>query len=135
MDLPQNKTLKYSERSWWIVFREAEDPLLRRFTRKGFGHCYAYTHMMNLVIGVDPMKGTVNHMITDSPFADMLVAQKEMGYRIVHYRGENNPHKWIVRAPFLNCASYLAYTMGISFFGITPYQLYKKLIRMGGEEI
>lgn len=122
-------------RSWWIVFRDAEDPWIKRFTRKGFGHCYAFTHMNNLVMGIEPMKGTVNHLITDSAFANMLAAQRERGYTVVHFRWPSDPHKWLARSPVMNCASYLAYTMGFSFMGITPYQLYKKLMRLGGEEL
>lgn len=132
----QNKTFNSKiGRSWWIVFRDAEDPLIKRITRKGFGHCYAFTHMNNIVMGIDPMEGTVNHLITDSPFADMLAAQKERGYTVVHFRWPSDPHRWVWRSPVLNCSSYLAYTIGISFFGVSPYQFYKKLMKLGGEEV
>jgi hypothetical protein len=130
-----HKISNCNSRSWWVVFRTAEDPKIRMITRKGFGHCYAFTHMNNIVMGIEPLKGTVNHIITNSNFADMLAAQKERGYTVVHFRWQPKPRSLIARPPLVTCASYLAYTFGIPFFGITPYQLYKKIIRMGGEEI
>ena len=135
MDLKQNKTSRSDTRAWWVVFRPAKSRILRALTKTGFGHCYVFTRMNDVVLGIDPMMGTVNHIITNSNFADMLAAQKECGYRVVVIHHQAEPESFRMRPPLMTCASYIAYTIGIGFFGTTPYGLYKKLMKMGAEEI
>lgn len=122
-------------RSWWIVFKNSESDHIGKVTKKGFGHCYAFTHMGDLVFGFEPMMGAVNHIVTTSKFSDMLAAQKLAGFKVVHLRWRANHKKFMLRPPLMTCSGYLAYTIGIPFFGVTPYQLYNKIMKLGGEEI
>lgn len=122
-------------RSWWVVFKKAENPYIRAITCKEIGHCFALTQMNNVVLMIEPLMGTVNHVITDDVLSDILARFKLEGYRVVHFRHTPEPKILKIRTPMITCASYIAYTIGISFFGVTAKQLYRKLLRMGGEEI
>jgi len=84
---------------------------------------------------IEPHLGVVNHVLTDAALAELLAEQKIAGNIVVHFRHAPKAHKFLIRTPMITCAGYIAYTLGLSFFGFTPFQLYKKIIRMGGEEI
>lgn len=91
--------------------------------------------LKNLVLGIDPLLGVVNHVLTDADLAEILAEHKQAGRTIVHFRHYPESSRFIVRAPLITCASYLAYTIGIPFFGVTAWQFYRKLMALGGEEI
>jgi len=132
----QSKSLIYRHGySWWFVFKDLDKPILRRVLKKGYQHVFAVTRMNDLVLGLDPMMGQAVVMLTDTEIVDLLVEYKKQGFKIVHLRKITDAHKFTIRAPFVTCASYLAYTTGIPFVGITPWQLYKKLMRIGGEVV
>lgn len=136
MVLQRNKTSIFDGgRSWWVIFKDPECRILTPILKTGFGHCLVFTRMHNITMMIEPHLGVVNHVLTDADLSELLAEQKIAGNTVVHFRHEANAKSFVFRPPLVNCASYIAYTMGISFFGITPYQLYKKIIRMGGEEI
>lgn len=121
--------------SWWFVFKDMERPLLSRLLKREYQHVFALTRMKNLVLVNEPLMGAVNLMITDAPLAEILAEHKLQGHHVVHFRHPPKPEIFKMRGPALTCASYLAYTVGIPFYGLTAYQLYKKLIKLGGEKI
>lgn len=132
----QNKTSNSSPTvTWWVVFKNADEPWINGVCRDGFGHCLMFTRMHNLTMMIEPHLGVVNHVLTDANIAELLAEQKAAGNTVVFFRHAPQPMKMLVRTPMITCASYLAYTMGLPFFGVTPHQLYKKLIKRGGETI
>lgn len=131
----QNKSSNFNEVgvSWWFVFKDIEGRWFNKFLKKGFQHCFAVTRMNNLVLGVEPLMGAVNMIVTDDQFVEMLARYKMEGYTVVHFRIAPNSTKFKMRGPILTCASYLAYTIGLPFYGVTAHQLYKKLMKLGGD--
>ena len=136
MALQQNRNSNFDPEagiSWWFVFKDVEQPLLSRLLKPGYQHVFALTRMHNLVLVNEPLMGAVNLMITDANLADILAEHKMLGHHVVHFRHPPNPAKFKMRGPILTCASYLAYTVGIPFYGFTAWHLYKKLIKQGGD--
>lgn len=132
----QNKTsISEPGVSWWIVFKDIPHPWIKRILRPGHQHVFAIVRMKNLVLGIDPLLGVVNHVLSDADLAEILAGHKMNGCTVVHYRHYPESQKFIMRGPVMTCASYIAYTIGISFFGVTAWQLYKKIIKLGGEKI
>lgn len=134
MVLQQNRNFSSEGVNWWFVFKDVDNRWWGRFLKPGYQHVFAVTWMNDLSMVVEPLMGACNIMLTDVRVADMLATYIDLGYRVVYIRHDPQPEKFKMRGPLLTCASYLAYTIGIKFYGVTAYQLYKKLIRMGGEE-
>jgi hypothetical protein len=121
--------------SWWIVFKDVPHPVIKRVLRPGKQHVFAVTRMHNLTLAIDPLLGAVNHILTDADLAEILAEHKQAGHTVVHFRHAPESRRFVWRGPVITCASYVAYTIGIGFFGVTAWQLYRKLMAMGGEEI
>lgn len=138
MGSSQNKPL-ISENAvgfrWWFVFSESEKPIIKRFLKKDRSHVYAFCEMGNICLMIEPHLGCVNHIVTECKALDLIQAAKDEGYSVVCKIMYPVPHKFIHRGFSITCASYLAYTVGISSFVFTPHQLYKKLISCGADEI
>ena len=136
MVLRQNKSLVFEIKegvSWWFVFCDARSPVLRLFCKKGHGHVFAFTEMQGVLICVEPLLGAVNISVTPEKAKDLITACKSAGYNVIFFRHPPQGDKLKLRSPIITCASYLAYTVGFPFLGVTPYQLYKKLMRRGAE--
>jgi hypothetical protein len=136
MVLQQSKNLIFENAvSWWIVFKEIPHPIVKKLLRPGHQHVFAVCRMGNLVLAVDPLLGAVNHILTEADLAEILAEQKALGATVLHFRHLPQSERFIWRGPVMTCASYVAYTIGISFFGVTAWQLYKRLIKLGAEKI
>lgn len=139
MDLKQNKTSILTKlgthKSWWFVFRDGEDPLLSRMLRSGFRHAFVITKMNNITLAIDPLKGAAEITLMETPTENILVYCRNRNWRVVHIMVRATPEKFVLKLPIISCAMYLAYTVGLRFYGVTPWQLYKKLIKMGGDEL
>lgn len=120
-------------KDFWFVFSgEARHPLTR-FCRAGFKHVGVLTDLEGIPFMVDPLQHGVNISFNaDHGVPHHIARFKQQGFRIVHITVTPRSRRQNL---FLTCASYLAYTCGIPFWGLTPYQLYKTLIKQGGTEL
>lgn len=127
---------------WWVVFRDADIavfPWWRWFTmhRPGFGHCFAFADVpgseLNLI--VNPQMGRVEYLVLEGPPSDLVQYWRAPGNTLVTISRPPLSDRYVSRSIGLTCASVLAYTIGVPFGGLTPWQLYRRLLKMGAEEI
>jgi hypothetical protein len=121
------------KRDWWFVFTGRAGHPLARFCRDGFQHVGALTDFAGISFYIDPLSRCVEHQFTaDRSVPECLQILRKRGATIVFLGWEPSSPRF---NPVLSCASYLAYTAGIPFLGITPYSFYKQLLKLGGEQI
>lgn len=120
-------------KDFWFLFSGTAVHPITRLCRAGFKHVAVLTDLEGIPFMLDPLQHGVNISFNaDYPLPHHLSVFKAKGYRIVHITVEPRSRRQNL---ILTCASYLAYTCGIPFWGLTPYQLYKTLINQGGTEL
>lgn len=128
---------------WWVVFRDSERFCWWNvFTRPGFGHCWAFRSLTpEAVLLLNPLVHRVEQAVVFRPASEVLEGAFAAGFRVLvaerHVRVYDPARDGRVgRGLFVNCASIIAYTIGVSFsWRSTPWQLWKALKRAGAVEI
>ena len=120
---------------WWFVFETSQHPLISRFLKKKYSHVWAFCSLGNVVLIVEPLMGVVNITVMEAMPSHFIEQEKKDGNEVIVYAAKHNSQKFIRRGWFISCASYLAYTVGLPSFCVTPWQLRKKLLTCGGEII
>lgn len=83
---------------------------------------------------IDPLYRNVEYGFTnEAPLVDTLVKLRKTGHEIVFLEWSPDLAARPVRSPVMTCASLIAYTCGIPSRCITPDQLYKAVLNLGGE--
>lgn len=122
-------------RRWYFVFTDDNTTPFRWLLRRRFRHCYAFTELADgLCFIIDPLMQHVVHEMHDRKLHELVAFAKLSGGRVVMARLAPQ-HRILPRSILITCASYLAYTVGLPFFGITPYHLFTALIKHGAEEV
>lgn len=120
-------------RLWLVFFGEAEGAWWTRLLKPGFRHVCAaawYADRRHWVYFDPAMPGTSIRLLTEDewngPFATLLAST-----RIVRFKGRYDrrrpPARWW-------CVGAIKSLLGIESRAFTPYQLYRDLLRQGGEE-
>lgn len=121
---------------YYFSFSNTTRHPIARLLKDGFQHVEMITDLEgDLIMHVNPRWGRVNYGLTNEiPLPQVLKMFTDLGHTVVFFPCDlPDPCAKIFRGPVITCATYLAYTIGISFFGVTPYQLYKTLLSRGGE--
>lgn len=121
---------------YYFSFSNSTTHPISRLFKRGFQHVEMVTELDNgQVMHINPRWGAVEYGLTNEiPLHKIIARLKELEHTVVIFRcPAPDPRAMIVRGPIMTCASYLAYTIGLSFPGLTPYHLYKTLIARGGE--
>lgn len=120
---------------YYFSFSNSSTHWISCLFKRGFQHVEMLTDLDNgMVMHINPRWGRVDYGLTNEiPLHEMIAKLKDLGHTIVIFCcDEPSPTRMIGRGWCLTCASYLAYSVGISFNGVTPYQFYKTLIKRGG---
>jgi hypothetical protein len=116
----------------WLVFKQGEGYWLQKFLKKGFGHVLMVSkdeynwifhdpHRLRLTHGIAPYKVT-------EPVPRLL---RNEGYTVLKITFFDRSTKNSIRHSRLNnCVSFIKYALGIRIRAITPYSLYRKLLRL-----
>ena len=124
---------------YYFFFSNSHTHPISKIFRDGYQHVELITDLESgLIVHLNPRWGRVDLGLTNEiPLPDLIKKQKELGRTVVLWRqiGAPDPAVFIARGPIMTCASYLAYTIGLPFWGVTPWQLYRKLMRDGGIEV
>lgn len=120
-------------RDWWFIFSGRAAHPLTRFCRGGFKHVGALTDFAGITFYIDPLARCVEHQFTaDKSVPEAIQIFKEQGCTVVYLGWKPSALRL---NPFLTCATMLAYTAGIPFWGVTPFSFYRKLIKLGGIKV
>lgn len=123
-------------RMWFVIFSEGESlPWWSWFFRRGFRHVRAaafYADAERWVYVNPGWRGTVLHVWRseqfDYPLGDMLVK----GARIVRY--EAGFDRGFTPATF-HCVGAIKALLGLRTAAVTPYGLYRALLRAGADDV
>jgi len=117
----------------WLLFREGNHPL-KYFLRKEYGHVYILMRdnykFWNVI---DPADSYLKFSVLNfNPTDDVPHILNKKGVRIlkVTVKRIDKRTQGIRLCALINCVSIAKYVLGVKFLAFTPYQLYKKLVRM-----
>ena len=123
---------------YYFFFSNSRTHPISRLFRDGYQHVEMVTELDNgQIMHINPRWGRVDYGLTQEyTLAQVIAMQKQLGRTAVMYRcPEPDPRARIARGWAITCATYLAYSIGVPFSGVTPYQLYKTLKSRGGEDV
>ena len=120
----------------FLIFKHGEGYWLQKFLRKGFGHVLMLTKDQYNWIALDPHRLKLCVVIPPYPATDdvprMLVKDGYTVLKIVFF--ERSTMKRIRHSRLNNCVSFIKYALGIRVRAITPYGLFKRLLRLTENE-
>ena len=123
--------------AWWVGFTETDNPRWwRHFSPPGFRHCFAFTtaieglcHVMN------PRETHLEVELVAIPSQLLCEHFLGRGARLVFVEPRESaytlPRRWLVQT----CATVIAYHLGLNTGAVTPYQLYRHCLAIGGTEL
>lgn len=130
MDVATELTVRY-----FVVFKESETTFFwKRFLKHGFSHTLAITMADDVCVVIDPTTMR-NQLYVDKKFTakDYALTYVKDGCTVVYFehtaKGRSSPWMGV-----LYCVSVVLALLGMrsSLSLLTPYQLYKRLIKLGG---
>lgn len=116
----------------YLVFGDSGSRLLNKVLKKGFAHVFAIRkHERGWVI-LDPCDKYFKSNVVQPDF-NLPQFYIKKGYHVVRVRildRYSDTNKFIPKfIPVLTCVTFCKYVLGFNFLCITPYGLYKKLIK------
>lgn len=116
------------QRKNYIVFKDG-DLWISRFFKKGFSHIQIVACDEFNWIVLDPSSTHLDWEILpfkadDNPFEEYF-----KNCTVVSLNNIENKSNWIGRVGFMSCVLLAKYVFGIKSHSLTPYQLYKYIIK------
>jgi len=118
---------------WYFAFSSQCQLGIAKLCHPRFRHVQLFAELDNgWIMQVDPLRGFVMHGYTNEwKLHEVITRLKDLGQTVVMIRHTPDIRRTIPRGWAITCASYCAYTIGLPFWGVTPYQLYRKLLKQG----
>lgn len=126
-------SLEYRERTFYVVFSPADKYIWSLFLKYGFTHCYVIEKLEHIWIMCDPTRVGLNIVLpycaSEHPLIEnMMVLSPDIRVLEIVTKGQVN--SFLLRPKLMTCVSVVQYVTAISLsFCITPYSLFKKLLR------
>lgn len=129
------------KRRFWVVFHDGQAVSYWRYKwlRSGFKHCFIMTELGQTARVVSLMNPLWNGIWLDHEDGEMpnvlsKLAKSAERFRVVDITVPY-PDRLVWPGPYY-CVPFVKTLLGISDARVwTPYQLYRKLIAMGGQEV
>lgn len=125
---------------WWVAFSDG-DPggWWRPFLKPGFRHCRAWCQVIpELCVELEPARSVLAVTLHGClPYA-LVKAALDAGERVVVIDTTDpdvDPTKLARISRLLTCASVIAYATKVPCRALSPWQLYKGLLRHGGIDL
>ncbi len=132
-------SLEYRERTFYVVFASADKYVWSLFLKEGFTHCYVIEKLEHIWIMCDPTRVGLNIVLpycaSEHPLIEnMMVLSPDIRVLEIVTKGQVN--SFLLRPKLMTCVSVVQYVTAISlYFCITPYSLFKKLLRCRHENL
>ena len=133
--MPQLKSLlEYRDREFYVVFSHS-DTIFAPLLKKNFSHCFVVEKTEHYWISYDPTRHGLNVCLPPCTINhDLIGAMLELDEDITVVRvdtlGDEQAFVFYPAVP--NCVYQCLYAMVIRMFCcVTPYQLYKRLLKKG----
>jgi len=126
-----------SARTYYVVFdtRRGARMFWHLFTRKGFDHVFLLSELKNgmtLVIKPTPSECLIEEWACTTEFAATYL--KDDVVSILKYEANFSSLKVYTPRGIISCVTAVKYFLGIKAGCLTPYGLYKQLIKLGAIE-
>jgi len=118
----------------WLIFCDYEGDWKGRFLKKGFNHLFILTKDNFNWYVIDPDVRFLNIKVLPLPPHEDAVSHFRNKHKMLYIKYDEVPQKYILNMfrPF-TCVEVAKYILGLKVFCFTPYQLFKKLKKMGAE--
>ncbi|MCT4574810.1 MAG: hypothetical protein OIF36_04475 [Alphaproteobacteria bacterium] len=119
-----------SSNNAWVVFCKNTDLRILKFLKSGFKHCFVILNDGDNWITYDPMSSFTDIMVHKTPISfDLPGWFAKRGDKVI--RTFKVKHNNVVPLSFYTCVESVKRILGINkVFILTPYQLYKYLIKI-----
>ncbi len=117
---------------YWLIFKQGEGAWFQKFLKKGFGHVLVLTRDKYNWIVLDPHRLKLNAVIPPYQVTENVPRlMVNDGYRVVKVTMfERSTFQTGGHSVFSTCVSFVKYCLGLKLFCVTPYGLYKRLLRL-----
>lgn len=122
--------------NYWLIFKQGNGAWFQKFLRKGYGHVFVLTHDQYNWIVLDPHRLKLSVIIPPYQLHENVprlmrlegcaVLKITMFDRATYTTGGHSPYS--------NCVAFVKYCLGLKLFCITPYGLYRKLLRLNSRQ-
>lgn len=125
------------KKDYWLIFSKGDSFWQRHFLKEGFGHLTILTHDDFNWYTLDPRPTHLNieilhpHISTPLP---KLLSNKNC-YVLKITTGIPDKERSVAAFRYVSCIRCCLYILGIDFFALTPYSLYKKLLTMSDRKL
>lgn len=131
--------LEYRERTFFIVFTPCDKYAYTPFLKKGFTHCYVIEKLEMIWCVCDPTRIGLNITLppctSEHPLIENMMTL-DPRIRVLEVITKGQVGSFLLRPKIMSCVSVVQYVTGISLrFCITPYSLFKKLLRCRHENL
>ena len=123
--------------TWYVVFTDEEvsPHLIHRVLQKPFYHCYCFRQIGDHVYVVNPTISNVDSQIYEFTHASQLAQEisRNPDTKILKfkYKFDNSNRVFNITNMWPTCVSVVKMFLGIRSRAVTPYQLYKYLLKRG----
>lgn len=131
--------IRYEEfsdvRTWYIVFDKRRTRYATRWwhwiVSKHFAHCYLFTDIGdNKILRIEPLIwGTAVTVIDDHIENHLMTFAQSDVTAILSYTADYRKQSGVVRRGLITCVSTVKAILGEKGLSITPYQMYKKMLK------
>lgn len=118
-------------REYWVVFTQGTH-LISKVLKKNFSHIYIITRDQYNWMIINPLRLRLNVEIGNFPLdVDVPRLIPLSSDRVIKVKMYDRPtKKQFGYFGFINCVTYTKYILGLRLSALTPFQLYKKLLRL-----
>lgn len=122
---------------WWVVFKDADRRhWYTRFLKSGYEHAFCFTEIRpNTMLMVNARESEFEFLVLDDVAWNWVRTCLGQGWRVVVVEVERTDYGLGKRWPFWTCVTVVAHTLGIPTWAFSPWQLYRHLIKRGGQDL
>jgi len=115
----------------WVIFSDDTDIHMLKIFRRGFRHCFLIMQQHDRWILIDPRSNKTDVVLLPHPISfNFPRYYTEQGKTVLKVQGIKTPHKIMSPLP-VSCVEGIKRLIGLhQWWVITPYQLYKSLLKI-----
>lgn len=117
---------------YWIVFTQGHTHWITRWLKRDFSHIYLITRDEYNWLAMNPTRLYLQVFIpperASHPFPANVIREGDTVLRITFRRRDDT--RQFGSVGMLNCVTWARYILGLRLWCVTPYGLYRKLVRL-----
>lgn len=130
-ELSTKLSLEFRPRAFYVVFINSNH-VLSPILKRGFTHAYVIEELECIYMAFDPTRHGLNVFMpscdTSHPLVDIMMEQ-DKSITVLRVLTKPGDKPLIFKPRILSCVSVIEYILGMRLGAVTPYGLYKKLLK------